>query len=124
MSYIFFMEFNQIWLSSKTMERWLQCVYTHKRGKNCRTLLSKAAKHDKKQGMKCEDTILREQSITHFNWESYKLLVENTEEMVGSAVLSIYKSKLDAIWISGKKPNKSFQPEYRGNWPSLNKMPE
>lgn len=85
------------------MERRLQCVYTHKRRKHCRTLSSKAAKHDKKQGLKCEDTVLRERSRTHFNWESYKLLAENTEEMVGSAVPSVYKSKLDAICISGKK---------------------
>lgn len=72
------------------MERWLQCVYTHKRRKNWRTLSSKAEKHDKKEGLKCEDNF--KGAITaHFNWEIYKLLIENTEEMVGSAVLSLYK---------------------------------
>lgn len=53
------------------------------------------------------------------------MLIENTEEMVGSAVLSLYKSKLDAICFSGKNVNQiHFQAKYRGNWPSLNKMPE
>lgn len=80
----------------------MQRVYTHKRRKNWRTLSSKAAKHDKRPGLKCENNF-KGAIKAHLNWESYKLLIENTEEMVGSAVLSLYKSKLDAICVSGKK---------------------
>lgn len=85
------------------MERWLQCVYTQKE-KKPEDLSSKAAKHDKQQGLKCEDNF-KGAIRAHLNWESNKLLVENTEEMVGSAVLSLWKSKLDAICISGKEVN-------------------